>query len=258
VVTSIDPAAYILGPADVFYRAVGVNTPWTSIGATLDDAILHITSERFVPDNLAGVMGPVQGLDYLRRMNATAEFTMPEIAGSKLALALPGARVTAPTNGTSGAGSTTVATASVVGARTLSLTAATGFAVGDFVKIGTGATVELRQITAIASNDVSFRDPLLFAHAAAEAAVEWSDDNRTLIESSITRRTPSTDYREWALVASNGAGYQELRIPRGLAMVDSADVTFGETTVAGIRVTIGGRYLGSDLTASPFKLYAPA
>lgn len=258
MVTSIDPAAYILGPADVYYRAVGVNTPWTSIGATLDDAILHITSERFVPDNLAGVMGPVQGLDYLRRMNATVEFTMPEIAGSKLALALPGARVTAATNATSGAGSSDLDGATVVGAQSITVTSATGFAVGDFVKIGTGSTVELRQITAIASTVLSFRDPLLFAHADAEAAVEWSDDNRTLIESSITRRMPSTEYREWALVASNGAGYQELRIPRGLAMVDSADVTFGETTVAGIRVTVGGRYLGSDLSASPFKLYAPA
>lgn len=257
MVTSIDPSAYILGPADVYYRAVGVNTPWTSIGATLDDAVLHITSERFVPDNLAGVMGPVQGLDYLRRMNANVEFTMPEIAGSKLALALPGARITAAANASSGVGSSDLDGATVVGDRTITVTSATGFAVGDFVKIGTGATVELRQITAIATNDLSFRDPLLFAHADAEAVVEWSDDNRTLIESSITRRMPDSEYREWALVASNGEGYQELRIPRGLAMVDSADVTFGETTVAGIRVTIGGRYSGSDLTASPFKLYAP-
>lgn len=257
MVKVIDPKAYILGPADVYYRAVGVNTPWTSIGATLDDAVLHLTSERFMPDNIAGVKGPIMGLDYLRRTNASVEFTMPEIAGSKLALALPGTRVTAPTNATSGAGSSTLSAASVVGATTVSLASATGFAVGDYIKIDTSTLVELRQITAIATNDVSFRDPLLFAHASGVAAVEWSDDNRTLIESSIAARIPDSEYREWALVASNGSGMQELRIPRGIAQMDSGDVTFGEQSVAGIRMTVSGRYLGSDLTLSPFKLYAP-
>lgn len=252
---TLDPKAYILGAADIYYRAVGVNTPWTSVGATLDDAVLHVTSERFVPDNINGVMGPVMGLDYQRRQNGSLEFTMPEIAGSKLALALPGARVTTPTNATSGTGSSTLSAATAVGATSIAVASATGFAVGDYVKIDTGSLVELRQITDITSLVLGFRDPLLQAHASGVAAVEWSDDNRTMIQSSITRRLPDSEYREWAAVASNGSGYQEIRFPRGIAMVDSADVTFGEQTVAGIRVTIGGRRVGTNLETSPFTIY---
>jgi hypothetical protein len=254
---TLDPKAYILGAADIFYRAVGVNTPWTSVGATLDDAILHVTTERFVPDNINGVMGPVMGLDYQRRQNGTLEFTMPEIAGSKLALALPGARVAAPTNTSAAGGSTTLSATTAVGATSIDVASATSFAVGDYIKIDTSTSAEYRQITAIASTTFSFRDPLLRAHTSGVAAVEWTDDNKTLITSSITRRMPDSEYREWCAVASNGDGYQEIRFPRGIAMVDSADVTFGEQTVAGIRVTIGGRYLGSSLQTSPFTIYAP-
>lgn len=258
MVTAITPSAYILGGADVYYRAVGVNTPWTGIGATLDDAVLRITSERFVPDNLTGVMGPVQGLDYLRKVMAEVEFTMPEIAGTKLGLALPGTRQTAALSADASGGSSTLSSATVVGALSVTVGSATSFAVGDYIKIGTGSTAEYRQVTAISSTTFSFRDPLLFAHAASEAVLEVTGDNKTLFEASITRRMPDSEYREWALVASNGSGYQELRIPRGISTTDSAEVTFGEQAVAGIRVTIGARYLGSDLTASPFKLYAPA
>jgi hypothetical protein len=257
--TTLDPKAYVLGAADVFYRAVGVTTPWTSIGATLDDAVLRITSEWFSPDNLNGILGPVMGLNYLRRQNAEIEFTMPEIAGSKLNLVLPGTRVTAAVNTTTGGGgSTTTTAASLVGATTLALTAATNFAVGDYFKIDTGTATEYRQITLLAALNISFRDPLIFAHAAGAAVVETDSDNKTQIESVIARRMADAEYREWALVMSNGSAYQEIRIPRGIAMTDSAEVTVGEQAVAGIRTTIRGNYTGTDLTLSPFRIYGPA
>lgn len=255
--TTLDPKAYILGAADVYYRAVGVNTPWTSIGATLDDTVMHITSEWFTPDNISGVLGPIQGLNYLRRQNASFEFTMPEIAGTKLNLVLPGTRVTTAT-GAAGSGLTsTLSSATTVGATSVTVASATGAAVGDYMQIDTSTLSEWRQITDIASTTLSFRDPLIFAHASGVAVVETVDGNRTLIESSVTRRMADTEYREWALVVSNGKGYQEIRIPRGIAMATTADITMGEQAVAGIRVTIQGNYTGTDLTLSPFKIYAP-
>jgi hypothetical protein len=256
----IDPKEIVIGPAFVYYREVGVNTPWSDAGVTLDDAVMRIQLEMFRPDNLTGVPGPVKGLDVVRRCNAEIEFTLAQWAGAKFGLAIPGARITAPAGTTVGGGvNTTLSGAVSVGATTVPLTATTNLAVGDVIKVGTGTTVEYRTVTAIASLNVSFRDPLLFAHAAAEAVVETVDDMRTLIEAPNVRRLADSAYHEWALVAESGkSGVHELRLPIGLSQTDTAEVTVGDDSVSGIRVNISARYDGSALGTSPFKLYAPA
>jgi hypothetical protein len=258
----VDPKAYVIGPAFIYYRDVGVNTPWTSAGATLDDAVMRVTTEWFRPDNLSGVMGHVMGLDVLRRVDAEIEFTLGEIGGASLALAVPGSRSTAAVSADAGGspGSSTTTAAVAAGVRTIPFTAVTNFAVGDFFRIEAAASplVEYRQITAIASLNVSFRDPLLFAHASGVAVVETTGDKRDLIESPVIRRQPDSAYKEWALVSESGRGYHELRIPRGMSHTESVEMTVADDALAGIRVTIGARYLGSDLTQSPFRLFVPA
>lgn len=258
--TSLDAKTYVIGPADVYYRAVGVSTPWTSMGVTLDDCVMRVTTEWFRPDNLTGVMGPVMGLDVLRKVNAQVEFTLPELAGEKFGLAYPGAIVTAGlgTVHTTGHLDTTLSGATSIGATSIVVAAATNAAVGDTIKIDTSTNAEWRTITAISSTTLSFRDPLLFAHSngvAVEETLDATYDNRTIITAPTIRRQPDSAYREWALVAPNGWGYNELRLPRAISETETAEITVSDSTLSGIRVILGARYYGSDLTVSPFKLY---
>lgn len=254
---TVDAKTYVIGPATVYYRAVGVSTPWTDVGVTLDDCVMRVVTEWFSPDNLSGVMGPVMGLDVLRRCTAEIEFTLPELAGAKFGLAFPGATVTAASD-TAGSGlSSTLNGATSVGATSIVVASATGAAVGDIIEIDVTTLSEYREITAISSTTLSFRDPLLLAHASGVAVVEQAAgaDNRTLITAPLIRRQPDSAYREWALVAPNGYGYNELRLPRAISQTTSAEITVSDNALSGIRVVLGARYLGSDLTVSPFKLY---
>lgn len=261
--TQVIAKNYIIGPAEIYYRDVGVNTDWTNLGATLDDAILRVVSEWFVPDNLTGVKGPVEGLDVLRRLNAEFEFTLPDVSDTNMELVIPGSRVTAEdhTDTVSTPFVSTIAVADVAsGATSVEAAAATNLAVGDFIRIGSGAgvLVEYRQVTGLSSNVISFRDPLIEPHLIGEDLVETDGDYRTLIESSLYTRMPASAYKEWAMVMNNGVGYQELRLPRGLAHSETAEITVNDNSLSGMTVMVSGRRDGNDLTVSPFQIWAPA
>lgn len=258
--TAVLAQNYVIGPAEIYHRATGVNTPWTNMGATLDDAAMRIVAEWFVPDNITGVKGPIKGLDILRRLNAEFEFTLPDFVGGNLDKIIPGSRVTAESHADAGGTpfSSTIAVANVAaGATSIEVAAVTNLAVGDYIRIGSGAgvLVEYRQVTAIAANVISFRDRLLVAHAIGEDAVETDGDYRTLYRSSLYDRMPDTAYDEWAMVMANGNGYHELRIPIGISNTESAEVTIGDNTLSGVRVMVSARRDGSDLTISPFDLW---
>ena len=69
--TSVDPTKYIIGAAQIYYRATGVLTAWNSIGLTKGDAIARIGITAGNPsDKLSGLDGPIRGLDYLRVTSA--------------------------------------------------------------------------------------------------------------------------------------------------------------------------------------------
>jgi hypothetical protein len=260
VPTSIDVTKYIVGAAEVYYRATDVLTPWTSVGATLDDVVARIGRTLFNPsDSINGIDEMIAGLDYQRAGQAEFEFTLPEMSGPKLALAIPGAvTTTRATTTTGGGGSSTTTAATVVGATTVPFTAVTNFTVGDYFKIDTSTATEYRRITAIAALNVSFRDPLLQAHASGVAVVEVDGDGKTVVTASTVRRQPLTAYYDWALVAQSPADYYEIIIHRGISTTESVEFTFGDETLAGIRVTIGARKSGTDLTLPAWEIYAPA
>src|SRR3990172_3611936 len=91
----IDPKAYIIGAAEVYYRAIASVGAWTSIGATMDDVVFRVNQTTFNPsEEFNGVLEPIREMDYISKAGAEAEFTMPEFAGSKLALAVLGAQST--------------------------------------------------------------------------------------------------------------------------------------------------------------------
>lgn len=256
----VDPKSYILGPAKVYHRAVGVNTPWTSLGPTFEDAVARVNTVWRRPE-LQGVMGPVMGLDTLLRVDAEVEFTIAEIDGARVGLVIPGSRTTAAVNADSGGGSSSLSAATVAGATSVTVAAVTGFAVADFFRVEAAgnALVEYRQITAVSGSSLSFRDPLIHAHASGAVVVETTGDNRALVEAPVVRRQPDANYKEWALVMESGkSAMHELLLPRAISQTESVEMTIGEDVDTGMRITLGARYLGSDLAVSPFRIYTPA
>lgn len=261
-IQSVDPNAFVIGPAFIRYRDVGTLVPYTEVGVTLDDAVLRIpTTWAGTQDQLSGVLGPVQGLDVLSKVGVEIEFTLAELAGAKLGLAIPGAVYTAAVSANAGGTplSTTTTAATLAGASVIPATAVTNAAVGDYISIDTSTLKEYRRITAISSLNITVDWPLMFAHASGVAVVETTGDNRSLVEMPIVRRQPDSAYKEWSIVAESGeSGPTELVIPIGISQTTGAEATIGDDAIAGLRVTIAGRLKASDLTQSIFKLYAPA
>jgi hypothetical protein len=262
VPTVINPLSYIIGAAEVYYRAINVLTPWTSIGATVDDVVFRVTQSTFNPsDTINGLDDLIYLMDYTNGTSAEAEFTMPEIAGSKLALAIPGAISTAGVVTVDGAGlSTTLTAATAIGATSINVTATTNLIVGDWIRIDVtaGGLAEYRKVTAIAALVVSFRDPLKQAHLNGVAVVETLGDGATELTASTVRRQPAASYNDWCLVAQSPAAYYELYLYRAISTTEAVELSFGDETMAGARVTIGSRKDGADLTLPSWKLRVPA
>lgn len=265
--TVISPLAYIIGAAEVYYRAVGSVAAWTSIGSTVDDIVFRVNQSMFNPsDTINGLDDLIMSMDYKNGSGAEAEFTMPEIAGPKLALAIPGAEST--TLATTDAGGTpfssTLAAASIVGATNLKVTAVTNLTAGDYVQVDIdGSLAEYRVIDVVGTagaggTGISFRNPLLQAHASGVVIVETVGDGSTEITAGLARRQPAASYNDWALVAQSPAAYYELLLYRAISTTEAAEFTFGDESMAGIRVTLGARKDGADLTLPSWKLRVPA
>lgn len=67
--------------------------------------------------------------------------------------------------------STTVASPSIAGATTITLTSGTGFANGQRITVGSGGYQETRKVTNVAGAVITVADAFVYPHAAAEAAV---------------------------------------------------------------------------------------
>jgi len=90
----------------------------------------------------------------------------------------------ATTGSMGGAGASDLDGATLVGARTVNLTTATGYAVGEFIQIDTGNLSEVRQILAIAVEVLTLNYPLLIAHNDAATCDEViAPFTHTLVES---------------------------------------------------------------------------
>ena len=256
----IDPQQYIIGAADVYYRALGGVGPWMSIGATVDDIVFRVTQSRFNPsENFNGILEEIKGMDYVSKQSAEAEFQLPEFAGEKLKLPILGAVVTEGTAGDTGSGwSTTLASAAAEGATSVTVASAAGAAVGDLMHIDAAGLSEYRVVDAISSNTISFRDPLRMDHASGVAAVEADDDGKTEITPGSTRRQPDTAYNDFALIAQSPADYYELYLYNAISKTESAEITFGNESMAAVGVTVGTRRDGLNLALPSWKLRVPA
>lgn len=267
--TSVDPTKYIIGAADVYYRAAGATSSWNSIGLTKDDAVARILFQNGNPsDKLNGIDGLVRGLDYLRVLGAEVEFTMPEMSGPKLNLAIPGsiATTTATTDAGGTPGTTTLAAAAAIGDTTVKVAAITNFSAGDFMRINVaGALAEYRVIDVVGTvgaggTGLQFRDPLKKAHLSGVAVVESVGDGKTEIIPPLIRRQPLTAYNDWALVSQSPGDYYEFLIYRAIATQDTVEFGFNDdgSDMAGIRVTLSARKDETNLALPVIKLRAPA
>jgi hypothetical protein len=95
-------------------------------------------------------------------------------------------------------------------------------------------------------------------HLATVAVTETLGDGKTSITGSTISRQPDTAYNEWALVAQAPSGYYEFLIDRGISTTETAELSFGDETTAGIRATIQSRFLGSATTTPTWRLRVPA
>lgn len=257
----IDYKQYLIGAAEVYWRAIGSTGPWTYGGATSGDVMFRIRQSRFnAADDINGITEPIMLMDYRSKQGpAECEFNMLEIAGSKLAIPFPG--VTATTSSTStvgGGGSSTTTAATIAGATTVPFTATTNFTVGDYFKIDTGSISEYRRITAIASLNVSFRDPLLYDHASGVAVLETTADGRVEIVPVDLRRLRSTDYNDFVLVGQAPADYYELYLYNAISVTDTVELAFGNDKKAGVKCTIASRKDGSALSSPSWRMRVPA
>jgi hypothetical protein len=253
----IDPTQYIVGAADVYYRPIGGTGLWISIGATVDDVVFRVTQSIFNPsENFNGLLEPVREMDYKSKASAEAEFSMPEFAGAKLALAIPGVVTTAGVT-TAGDGSTTLAADAAAGATQIELTSAANFTAGSYVKIDI-TNVEYRKIDELTGTTAKFRDPLRFDHASGVAAVETLGDGKTELTPGDTRRLPLTAYNDFALIAQSPEDYYELYLYNAISKTESAEISFGNESMAAIKVSLGTRRDGANLSDPSWRLRVPA
>ena len=263
----VTPANILVGAASVYNRALSVLTAWTGVGATMDDTTVRINQSWFRPD-LNGMLGPVQELDYLTEQGVEIGFTMAEIAGAKLALAIPGATSTVAlkTDYATTPFTSTLASAAAIGDTTIYVAGVTNVTAGDWVRINVdaGSLSEYRQIDFVGTagakgtgTGLQFRDPLQKNHLSGVAAMESNGDGKTVITGSTIRRMPASAYNQWALVGESPGGYYELLLDSGISTTDAAEITFGDSTVGAIKTTIGSRYSGSQPNLPPWRLRVP-
>ncbi len=269
--TSVDVSKYILGHASIYYRAPAVLTDWTNVGLTMDDAVARIGfANANASEALNGIDGSIRGLDYMRVVSAEIEFTLPELSAARLSLAIPGA-VSTPTAVTAGANATTLAAASAVGDRNVKVVAVTGagttFVVGSWIRVDVtaGGLAEYRQATSVGTagaggSGITFRDPLLRAHASGVAFIDTLGDGKTEITPPLVRRQPMTVYNDWALVTQSPADWYEFLIFRAIAVSDEVELSYTDegSTPAGIRVVLSARKDETNLTLPLVRLRAPA
>jgi hypothetical protein len=264
---SIDAKQYIIGAADVYWRAVATLGPWISIGATVNNVIFRVHQTTVNPsDQFNGLMELIREMDYVTKQSAEAEFEMPQIAGPNLALALRGVTSTtlATTDSSGSPFVTTLAAASAVGDTNVKVTAVTNAALGQTIGIDVvaGGLREYRVITFVGTlgaggTGISFRDPLLRAHANGVAVTQTVGDGKTELAPGNVRRTPLAAYNDYVMVAQSPTDYYELYAYNGITTSDPVEISFGDATMAAIKVLIGTRDDGLNLALPSWKLRVP-
>ena len=183
-------------------------------GATMEDNLFRVVQEKGAP-KINGTPGPVKGLDYISSETAELQVTVLTLSPAILAMAIPGSASVA---GAGTAAATTTATtlsgATAVGDTDIDVVDATGLIVGDTIQIGAAGAREFRDITVVATNNLTVDYPLAYAHASADPVLE------------VTKTTLSAD-------AEVGSTNVKIASVAGLAVGDYLRI--GESAEAEVR-----------------------
>lgn len=158
-----------------------------------------------------------------------------DIEGPAAPTETPTATATATATGTATptpVAGTALAAAVAAGANQITVTDASGLAVGDDITIGTGATTETCEITAISGSTLTLDCELEFAHAAGEPVVKAEEATPTPTAVAGEGCTPVIPGTYNGLVRLNG-------VPAASGFEVSASVG---GTVWGTAIVSGGRY----------------
>lgn len=232
-----------VGAGDVWYQ--DEEGDWQAAGATMEDNVWRVERDYTVP-NLNGVVSPLKGLDYLAEERVFLETSLPEVSDAILALAIPGAVSEAQSSTVTGS-ATTLAVATTAGQYlAIKLAAVTGYAVGDYIKIGAPGFKEIRQLTRVGTAlaggtgvDVDF--PLQAPHALGDAAVEVDGPGGTVISGGPDRRLPSSAYRWWRLDVPGLDGRMTRFIVKNGIMTGNAEYAASDDDAMHPRLVIAGR-----------------
>jgi len=269
---AIDPDALVIGKGQVYYRAADVLTNWTHVGALLGDVSFSI-DQTWADQPDLGQRGPIIGTHYMSNRVARLSFTLAELAGDAMSFALPGSTTTtAVTTATSGGWTTTLATAGTAFDTTLYVTAVTSMAAGQYVKVGTGSTIEYRTITRVGTagaegvgTGIDIFPPLRNAQANGVAIIQTDGDGSVVVQATDVRRIPTSAYKDWVLLlqspntgATGYSGWFEFHFDNAVAVAASAAMTMGSNSWAGLPVTLEATFSEADQTTEPWWIKVPA
>jgi hypothetical protein len=250
VTVTVDSTALFFGaPASLTVGGV-------EVGATLTAPKVSIEATQYAPE-FNGTGGPVSGAVFNTKIKASVEFDVNEMTAAKLAWSLPGSTSTAGTGATTGGGgafATTLAADTAIGDNLLDVvSAAAPLAVGQFLKIGTGAAAEFRTVRAIVGTVVELTEALTIAHTSGDAVVRVDDLDVTTITWS-TGRVASTAFKT-VILDGLGLDGRHLVVTVSDALSDGKlDFEMSDAAVAGSHVVMTGYYDGAAPTLCPVSI----
>ena len=226
------------------------------VGATLNPPKVSIEATQYAPE-FQGAGGPISGAVFNTKIKATVEFDVNELTAAKLAWSLPGSTSTAgmgATTGGAGAFATTLAADTAIGDNLMDLTsAAAPLAVGQFLKIGAGASAEFRTVRAIVGTVVELTEALTIAHVSTDDVVRVDDLDVTTITWS-TGRVASTAFKT-VILDGVGLDGRHLVVTVTDALSDGKlDFEMSDAAVAGSHVVMTGYYSGAMPTLCPVSI----
>ena len=85
-----------------------------------------------------------------------------------------------------------------------------------------------------------------------------SSSHRARDQQHRPRRQPLSAYNDFALVAQSPTDYYELYLYNAISKTDSAEISFGDESMAAIKVSLGSRRDGANLALPSWRLRTPA
>lgn len=248
--TTIDSTALFFGaPASL---TVGGD----EVGATLTAPKVTIEATQYAPE-FQGAGGPISGAVFNTKIKASVEFDVNELTAGKLAWSLPGSASTVGAGAPvadAGAFSTTSTAATAIGDNLIPLTSvASPLAVGQFLKIDTGADAEFRTVRAIVDDVVELTEAMTIAHDSGVAVVRSIDLDTTTITWS-TGRIGSAVFKD-VIIDGIGLDGRHLVVTVTDALSDGKlDFAMSDSEVAGSHVIMTGYYDGANPTVAPVTI----